>query len=276
MHTNSGVNNKTLFLITDGGTFNGQTVTGLGETKAADIYYEVATTMLTSGSDYADLGTGLVQACQNLIGVDGITAAELHRGLPGRAGHRDGHQPAELAGAGGPGLRRRPDAVQPLLRRHGGHQRELVGHGRHRLQPVGLHPGLRPQRAPAASTPPNTGGVVDTQRVPLRSTWSCPPAPACGSPTPSTPTRRPRRRTPTTAGSSSTPPTAAGPGSTPDRSSARTATPGPSTRPPAPSTVVRPSPRSATGTGRPASTCPAWPARASASAGASCSEQRHR
>ena len=30
VHTNSGVNNKAAFLITDGGTFNGQTVVGLG------------------------------------------------------------------------------------------------------------------------------------------------------------------------------------------------------------------------------------------------------
>ena len=42
VHNNSGVNNKAAFLITDGGTFNGQTVTGIGITKAARIYYEVA------------------------------------------------------------------------------------------------------------------------------------------------------------------------------------------------------------------------------------------
>ncbi|MGH2653460.1 MAG: M4 family metallopeptidase [Actinomycetota bacterium] len=75
VHTNSGVNNKATFLITDGGTFNGQTVTGLGIDKAAQIYYEVATNYLTSASDYADLATGLVQSCTNLIGTAGITAA---------------------------------------------------------------------------------------------------------------------------------------------------------------------------------------------------------
>ncbi|MGH2657149.1 MAG: M4 family metallopeptidase, partial [Actinomycetota bacterium] len=76
VHTNSGVNNKAAFLITDGATFNGQTVTGLGITKAAHVYYEAATNLLTSASDYADLATGLMQACTNLIGTFGITAAD--------------------------------------------------------------------------------------------------------------------------------------------------------------------------------------------------------
>jgi bacillolysin len=76
VHTNSGVNNKAAFLITDGGTFNGRTVIGLGIAKAARIYYAVETTMLTSASDYADLATALPQACANLVGTAGITTAD--------------------------------------------------------------------------------------------------------------------------------------------------------------------------------------------------------
>ena len=72
VHTNSGVNNKAAFLITDGGG----SVTGLGITKAARIYYEVQTAFLTSGSDYADLASALPQACTDLIGTEGITAAD--------------------------------------------------------------------------------------------------------------------------------------------------------------------------------------------------------
>ena len=72
----SGVNNKAAFLMADGGTFNGQTITGLGITKAARIYYTVNNSMLISGSDYADLANALRQACTNLIGTDGITAAD--------------------------------------------------------------------------------------------------------------------------------------------------------------------------------------------------------
>jgi bacillolysin len=76
VHTNSGVNNKAAYLITDGETFNGHTITGIGLTKAARIYYEVETAFLTSGSDYADLGSALGQACANLVGTVGITAGD--------------------------------------------------------------------------------------------------------------------------------------------------------------------------------------------------------
>ena len=76
VHFNSGVNNKAVFLMVDGGAFNGQTVTALGITKVAKIYYEVQTNLLTSGSDYADLYTALFQACTNLIGSSGITSAD--------------------------------------------------------------------------------------------------------------------------------------------------------------------------------------------------------
>jgi len=76
VHTNSGVNNKAAALMVDGGTFNGRTITGLGITKSARIYYETQTTLLGSGSDYTALGNFLPQACANVVGVDGITAAD--------------------------------------------------------------------------------------------------------------------------------------------------------------------------------------------------------
>ncbi len=76
VHTNSGVNNKAAFLMTDGGTFNSITVTGLGIDKVAKIYYEAQTNLLTSGSNYADLYNYLFQACNNLIGTAGIVAGD--------------------------------------------------------------------------------------------------------------------------------------------------------------------------------------------------------
>lgn len=76
VHINSGVNNKAAFLLTDGGDFNGETVVGLGEDKVARLYYTVATTLLTSGSDYADLAAALRQACANLVGSHGFVAAD--------------------------------------------------------------------------------------------------------------------------------------------------------------------------------------------------------
>ncbi len=38
VHNNSGVPNHAYALIVDGGTYNGQTITGIGLTKAAHIY----------------------------------------------------------------------------------------------------------------------------------------------------------------------------------------------------------------------------------------------
>jgi Zn-dependent metalloprotease len=76
VHTNSGVNNKAVYLMVDGGDFNGKTVSALGWTKTAAIYYHVNTNLLTSGADYSDLYYGLQTACSSLIGQKGITAAD--------------------------------------------------------------------------------------------------------------------------------------------------------------------------------------------------------
>jgi len=62
--------------MTDGGTFNGKTVVGLGIDKVAKIYYEAQINLLTSGANYADLYNYLFQACNNLIGSGVTTAAD--------------------------------------------------------------------------------------------------------------------------------------------------------------------------------------------------------
>ncbi len=77
VHYNSGVNNKAVFLMVDGGTFNGRTITGIGWEKTAAVYYEAATNLLTSGSDYSDLYYALNQACINKTGPAlGITPTD--------------------------------------------------------------------------------------------------------------------------------------------------------------------------------------------------------
>lgn len=76
VHWNSGVGNKAAYLIVDGDTFNGYTVTGIGITKAAKIYYEAQTNILVSSSNYLALRNALNQACTNLTGTSGITAAD--------------------------------------------------------------------------------------------------------------------------------------------------------------------------------------------------------
>lgn len=77
VHTNSGVNNKAVTLMVDGGTFNGRTVTGIGIAKVAKIYYRVQTTMLTSGSSYKDLYNYVNMSCKALVGTPiGINNAD--------------------------------------------------------------------------------------------------------------------------------------------------------------------------------------------------------
>ncbi len=73
VHKNDGVGNKAAFLMTDGGTFNGVTITGLGIAKVARIYYEANSNLLVSSSDYADLYDALYQSCLNLAGTSAGT-----------------------------------------------------------------------------------------------------------------------------------------------------------------------------------------------------------
>ncbi len=66
VHTNSGVNNKLCYLLTDGDTFNGHTVEAMGVSDVADLYYECQTNLLSMASDYVDLYHAMTQAAVNL------------------------------------------------------------------------------------------------------------------------------------------------------------------------------------------------------------------
>ncbi len=79
VHQNSGVSNKAFYLASQGGTFNGQTITGIdvGDanlTKSGRLWLLVDQS-LTSGSDFADLSVILNQACASLQGTGVMTAA---------------------------------------------------------------------------------------------------------------------------------------------------------------------------------------------------------
>ena len=97
VHTNSGVGNKAAYLIADGGAFNGYTVTGIGIPKAAKIFYEAQTRMLTSAADYQDLAESLSQACNNLVGTAGITSANCANVREAIAAVEMTRQPASCA-----------------------------------------------------------------------------------------------------------------------------------------------------------------------------------
>jgi Zn-dependent metalloprotease len=77
VHTNSGVPNHGYALLVDGGTYNGHTVTGLGLTKAAHIYFRAESVYQTPTTDFADHADALEQSCQDLIGqnLTGLSTA---------------------------------------------------------------------------------------------------------------------------------------------------------------------------------------------------------
>lgn len=87
VHINSGVPNHAAYLMAEGGSYNGQTMTALGRSQTAAIFYRALTTYLTSGSDFADTGDALISAATDLHGAGStavtttttaVEAVELH------------------------------------------------------------------------------------------------------------------------------------------------------------------------------------------------------
>ncbi len=66
VHINSGVGNKLAFLLTDGGSFNGEDVSAVGASEVARLFYEAQVNLLVPASDYYDLYVALTQAARNL------------------------------------------------------------------------------------------------------------------------------------------------------------------------------------------------------------------
>jgi Zn-dependent metalloprotease len=68
VHTNSGIPNHGFSLLVDGGTYNGRTVSAIGLTKAAHIYYRAQSVYQVFDSDFADHADALQASCGDLIG----------------------------------------------------------------------------------------------------------------------------------------------------------------------------------------------------------------
>lgn len=79
VHGNSGVPNHAYALIVDGGTYNGQTITGLGLTKAAHIYFRAESVYQNAGTDFSDHADAIEQSAADLVGQD---LPDLNTGLP--------------------------------------------------------------------------------------------------------------------------------------------------------------------------------------------------
>jgi thermolysin len=70
VHINSGIGNKAFYLVAAGGTHHrsGVTVTGIGATKAAKIWYRALTYYMTSGTNFAGARTATLNAAADLYG----------------------------------------------------------------------------------------------------------------------------------------------------------------------------------------------------------------
>jgi Zn-dependent metalloprotease len=79
VHSGSGVPNHAFAILTDGKTFNGYTVTGIGPIKAGAVWYRAMTTYLTSGSDFEDAYWAFNEAAADLVGT---TPNDPRTGLP--------------------------------------------------------------------------------------------------------------------------------------------------------------------------------------------------
>ncbi|KRA32700.1 MULTISPECIES: M4 family metallopeptidase [unclassified Nocardioides] len=80
VHTNSGVGNKAFHLISQGGTFNGQTIAGIDAgdptlARSSALWLQVIET-ITSFTEYADLAAVLEQSCAALVTVGDLSAAD--------------------------------------------------------------------------------------------------------------------------------------------------------------------------------------------------------
>ncbi|HEY1524506.1 MAG TPA: M4 family metallopeptidase, partial [Solirubrobacteraceae bacterium] len=86
VHTNSGVGNRTFYLISQGGHQSGHRVRGIDGpslTKSATLYLDVIE-HLVSGSDYADLANVLDRSCRDLarhhtVGMTSADCTSVHR-----------------------------------------------------------------------------------------------------------------------------------------------------------------------------------------------------
>ncbi|KAA0956376.1 peptidase M4 family protein [Planococcus sp. ANT_H30] len=69
VHINSGISNKAAYLLANGGTHYGVTVTGIGNNKSGAIYYRTLTQYLTPNSNYSHYRAATIQAATDLYGA---------------------------------------------------------------------------------------------------------------------------------------------------------------------------------------------------------------
>ncbi len=68
VHINSGVPNHAAYLMSDGGSYNGRTISGIGRNRTEQIFYRALTVYFSSSTGFNQAYTGLRAACADLYG----------------------------------------------------------------------------------------------------------------------------------------------------------------------------------------------------------------
>ncbi|MGG0178603.1 M4 family metallopeptidase [Gottfriedia acidiceleris] len=79
VHTNSGIINKAAYLIAQGGTAYGVTVTGIGNDKLAQIFYRANTVYLTASSTFSQARAACVKAASDLFGTSSTEVTTVNK-----------------------------------------------------------------------------------------------------------------------------------------------------------------------------------------------------
>ncbi|WP_079508993.1 M4 family metallopeptidase [Mesobacillus jeotgali] len=79
VHTNSGIINKAAYLISEGGSHYGVSVTGVGTDKMGAIFYRANTVYYTTSTNFSQARAGAVQAAKDLYGATSAEAAAVNK-----------------------------------------------------------------------------------------------------------------------------------------------------------------------------------------------------
>ena len=73
VHTNSGVGNKLAYLISNGDTFNGRTIAGIGDAATSQLWWATLPT-LSASSNYFEFANAMASVCPSLEGSGALPA----------------------------------------------------------------------------------------------------------------------------------------------------------------------------------------------------------
>ncbi|MFX3675391.1 MAG: M4 family metallopeptidase [Paenisporosarcina sp.] len=77
VHWNSGISNKTAYLLSNGGTHYGVKVSGVGNAKTEKIFYRTLTQYLTPNTTFSQYRVATVQAATDLYGASSVEVSSV-------------------------------------------------------------------------------------------------------------------------------------------------------------------------------------------------------